>query len=146
MTPMANERVLLVDDEKEFTDTLSERMTIRDIEVDTASSGAEALEKAKKTTYDAIVLDLSMPGMDGMETLKRLLEDNPDLQIILLTGHASLEKSVEAVKMGAMDFLEKPAEIQQLLEKIDQAKTNKMILVEEKAAMKIKDIMRDKWS
>lgn len=143
---MAKEKVLLVDDEKEFTDALSERMGLRDIDVDTAASGEEALIKAKKTNYDAILLDLAMPGMNGMETLKKLLEENPDLQIILLTGHASLEKSVEAVKLGAMDFMEKPAEIEKLLEKIHLARTNKMVLMEEKAAKKIKDIMRNKWS
>ncbi|MHC4660723.1 MAG: response regulator [Planctomycetota bacterium] len=142
---MAKEKVLLVDDEKEFTELLSERMGSRDVEVDTAASGPEALQKAKDNAYDAVILDLAMPEMDGIETLKHLLKENPDLQIILLTGHASLEKGVEAVKLGAMDFIEKPAEIKTLMEKIQKAKANKMLIVEKKMEEKIKGILGTKW-
>jgi FixJ family two-component response regulator len=85
-----------------------------------------------------------MPGMDGMETLKRLLKDKPDLQVILLTGYATLEKGIEAVKLGAMDFLEKPAEIQKLMEKIEKAKANKMLLVEERNEERLKGILKSK--
>jgi DNA-binding NtrC family response regulator len=141
---MAKERVLLVDDDPEFTEVLSQRMEAREVAVDTAASGPEALEKAGGESYDAIILDLAMPGMDGMETLKRLLENNPDLQIILLTGHATLQKGVEAVKLGAMDFVEKPAEIQNLMEKIKKAKAMKMLLVEERTEKRIKDILDSK--
>ena len=143
---MPEERVLLVDDEPEFTEALSERMESRGVGVDTATSGPEALEKVRSRSYDAIILDLSMPEMDGIETLRRLLEDNPDLQVILLTGYATLEKGIEAVKLGAMDFLEKPAEIQKLMEKIQQAKANRMILVEKRMEEKMKGIMERKWS
>jgi DNA-binding NtrC family response regulator len=141
---MANERVLLVDDEVEFTQILSQRMEARGVGVDTAASGPEALKKAEAAPYDAIILDLAMPGMDGIETLKRLLEGNPDLQVILLTGHATLEKGVEAVKLGAVDFLEKPAEIGKLLEKIHQAQATRMLLVEERAEEKMQDILKSK--
>jgi DNA-binding NtrC family response regulator len=112
--------------------------------VDTAASGSEALEKVSDESYDAIVLDLAMPGMDGMETLKRLLEKRPNLQVILLTGHASLEKGVEAIKIGAMDFLEKPAEIQALMEKIREAKAKKMLLVEKGIEERLKGILGSK--
>ena len=142
---MAKEKVLLVDDELEFTQVLSERMKTRNVDVDTAASGREALEKAKAKSYDAIILDLSMPEMDGIETLRHLIEDNPDLQVILLTGYATLQKGIEAVKLGAMDFLEKPAEIQKLMEKIQQAKANKMLLVEKQVEEKIKNILETKW-
>lgn len=138
---MARERVLLVDDELEFTEVLSRRMESRGVGVDTAASGREALQKVKNTSYDAIILDLSMPEMDGLEALKHLLEDNPDLQVILLTGYATLQKGIEAIKLGAMDFLEKPAEIQRLMEKIQEAKTNKMLLVEKRMEEKIKGIL-----
>jgi len=141
---MANERVLLVDDEEEFTQVLSERMEARGVGVDTAANGPEALEKAKAAPYDAIILDLAMPGMDGIETLKRLLGANPELQVILLTGHGTVQKGVEAVKLGAVDFLEKPAEIDKLLEKIHQAQATRMLLVEERAEEKIKDILKSK--
>ncbi|MHC4767443.1 MAG: response regulator [Planctomycetota bacterium] len=141
---MAKEKVLLVDDNPEFTEVLSQRMEARDVDVDTAASGNEALEKVSDESYDAIVLDLAMPGMDGMETLKRLLEKRPDLQVILLTGHASLEKGVEAIKVGAMDFLEKPAEIQALMEKIKEAKARKMLLVEKGIEDRLKGILGSK--
>jgi len=141
---MANEKVLLVDDEPDFTEVLSKRMESRGVKVDTAASGREALQKVKAKSYDAIVLDLSMPEMDGMETLKRLLEDNPDLQVIVLTGYATLEKGVEAMKIGAMDFLEKPAEIKKLMEKIEQAETNKMLLVEKRMEERIRGILGTK--
>ena len=118
---MAQEKILLVDDEAEFTSVLAERMEARGLQVDIAHSGEEALDKVREKTYDAIILDMLMPGMDGIETLKELRKINPDLQIILLTGYATVEKSVEAVKLGAMDFMEKPADFKKLLEKITEA-------------------------
>jgi DNA-binding NtrC family response regulator len=141
---MPAEKVLLVDDEPEFVQVLSQRMESRGVGVDTAASGREALEKVRGKSYDAIILDLAMPEMDGIETLKRLLEDNPDLQVVLLTGYATLEKGVEAIKLGAMDFLEKPAEIQELMEKIRKAKANRMLIVEKRAEEKIKSILETK--
>jgi len=142
---MANERVLLVDDEPEFTEALSQRMESRGVEVDTAANGREALERVKGKSYDAVILDLFMPEMDGMETLRQLLATSPGLQVILLTAHATLETGVEAIKLGAADFLEKPAEIQQLMERIRQAKAGKMLLVEKQAEEKIKGILQTKW-
>ncbi|OGL42242.1 MAG: two-component system response regulator [Candidatus Schekmanbacteria bacterium RBG_13_48_7] len=141
---MPGEKVLLVDDEEEFTSVLSERMESRGLNVDIADSGISALDKVHEHPYDVIILDLAMPGMDGIETLKRIRELNPDLQVILLTGHATLEKGVEAVKLGAMDFLEKPADIQQLMQKIKDAKANRMLLVQKKTEEKIKNILRTK--
>ena len=142
---MAKEKVLLVDDERDFAEVLSQRMQSRGLGVDTAASGSEAVEKARDEFYDAIILDLSMPGMDGIETLKHLLEANPDLQVILLTGYATVQKGIEAVKLGAMDFLEKPADIQKLMEKIQEAKANKMLLVETRMEERIKGILETKW-
>ncbi len=141
---MIPEKVLLVDDDPDFVNALSERMAHRGIKVDTAASGNDALEKEGKASYDAIILDLLMPKMDGIETLKQLLARNPDLQVILLTGHASLQKGIEAMKLGASDFLEKPADIEALTEKIRQAKARRMLLVEKKTEQKIRDILEDK--
>jgi DNA-binding NtrC family response regulator len=141
---MASEQVLLVDDEPEFTQILSERMEARGIGVDVAASGPEALEKVGHKSYDAIILDLSMPGMDGIETLRHLLERNPELQVILLTGYATVQKGIEAMKLGAMDFLEKPARIQDLLDKIHQAKANRMLLVQKHMEERIRDILDTK--
>ena len=141
---MTKEQVLLVDDELEFTQALSKRMESRGLGVDTAASGREALDKVKGKFYDAIVLDVSMPGMDGIETLKHLRVANPELQVILLTGYATLQRGIEAIKLGAMDFLEKPADFQNLMEKIEQAKTNKMLLVGKRMEEKIRDILESK--
>ena len=141
---MAETKVLLVDDEVEFTKTLSERLESRGLKVDSANSGEEALKKIGEASYDAIFLDLAMPGMDGIETLKSLLAENPDLQVILLTGHASIDKSVEAVKLGAKDFLEKPAKIDNLIAKIKEAQTEKMLIVEKRTEDEIKKILKSK--
>jgi len=139
-----SEKVLLVDDEQEFVETLAERMRARDMVVSTATSPIDAIDKANKESYDAIVLDLQMPEMDGLEVLKLLKEKNPDLQIILLTGHATVEKGIQAMKFGAMDLVEKPADIKILTEKIKEAQAKKMILVEKKAEEKIKKLIQTK--
>lgn len=139
-----SEKVLLVDDEEEFTELLAERMRARGMQVETCGSAAEALEKTEKSTYDAIVLDLMMPGIDGIEALKRIKASSPELQIILLTGHASLEKGIEAIKMGAVDFLEKPADLEVLTQKIRKAKAKKMVIVEKQTEEKINRIMTEK--
>jgi DNA-binding NtrC family response regulator len=141
---MADEKVLLVDDEQEFTRVLSERMKSRGLKVVTAEDGPTALQKAEEETFDAIILDIKMPGIDGIETLRRLRKINPNLQIIMLTGQATVKAGIEATKLGALDFLEKPADLKLLLEKIREAKTNKMLLVEKQAEEKLKDILKTK--
>ena len=140
---MAGDRILLVDDEQSFVETLGKRLKARGLRVETANSGEEAIDKAKHQTFDVIVLDLAMPGMDGIETLKQLREIDPDLQIILLTGHGSIEKAVEATKLGAMDFMQKPASLPDLLEQIREAGARKAILVEKRAAEQISDVLRE---
>ena len=141
---MAKATVLLVDDEEDFTATLAERLETRGLQVDVSSNGAEAIEKVHDKTYDALVLDLAMPGMDGLETMKRLLADNPDLQVILLTGRATVQKGVEAMSSGAMQFLEKPADINLLLEQIEKARANRVLLAEKRVEETITDILRTK--
>lgn len=138
------EKVLLVDDEIDFLETMSERMQARDMNVTTTTSPKEALKKVQEESYDAIILDLMMPEMDGLETLKELKKKNPDIQVILLTGHATVQKGVEAMKLGAVDLLEKPADIKVLTEKIKKAHARKMILVEKKAEEKIRHILAEK--
>ena len=139
-----NIKVLLVDDEKEFVEALAERMNYRGVNVDIATTGAMGIEKAKEKSYDAIILDLAMPGMDGIEVQKTLIEINPDLQIIFLTGHATLEKGIEAMKHGAVEFMEKPVDINTLLEKVGVAKTKKQEITEKKTEEKIKNILKKK--
>lgn len=139
-----SEKILLVDDEKDFLETMSERMEARGMDVTTADSAKAALEQVEAGGYDAIVLDLMMPGMDGIETLKAIKAKKPELQVILLSGHATLEKGIEAMKLGALDFVEKPADINALTEKIKQAQAKKMVLVEKQMEAKLKDIISAK--
>ena len=138
------EKILLVDDEAEFLEALSERMRVRGMDVVTSASAREALESVEQGGFDAVVLDLMMPGMDGLEALRILKQKDPKLQVILLTGHATVEKGVEAIKSGAMDLLEKPADIEVLTEKIKQASAQRMLLVSQEAEDKIKDILASK--
>lgn len=138
------EKVLIVDDEKGFLDVLAERMQSRGMEVTTATSAKEALQKLAVETFDAIVLDLMMPEMGGIEALQRIKEKSPDSEVILLTGQPSVARGVEAMKLGASDFLIKPADINELTEKIKLAKAHRMILVEKKTVEKMKDILRTK--
>ncbi|MGA9477827.1 MAG: response regulator [Desulfobacterales bacterium] len=135
------EKVLLVDDEKDFLEVMAERMAARGIEVSTASSATEAIRLAEKESFDAIIVDLMMPDMDGIEALKLLKKKKPETQVILLTGHATLEKGIEAMKLGAVDFLEKPADMNQLTKKIKKAHAHKMMVVEKQIEEKMKKIL-----
>jgi DNA-binding NtrC family response regulator len=124
--------------------TLSERMRDRGMNVSTTTSAEEALKKLAAESYDAIVLDLMMPEMDGLELLKAIKKMKPELQVILLTGYATVGKGIEAMKLGAVDFLEKPADLKVLTEKIKEAQANKMVIVEKQLEEKVKNIIRVK--
>ena len=141
---MADEKVLLVDDEVDFVEALSERLEARGLRVTVAVSGTEALERAREQRFDAVVMDLAMPGLDGIEALKVLREEHPEVQVVLLTGQGSVKKGVEAMKLGAMDFLEKPVDIDVLMEKISEARTKKTEAEEQKTQETLKGIMRTK--
>jgi len=138
------EKVLLVDDEEEFIETLAERMRNRGMDVATSSSGGDALDLIDREPYDVVVLDLQMPGMDGLEALARIKRRQPEIQVVLLTGHATVEKSVEAMKRGALEFLEKPIDLAALSEVIHKAKDAKMILLEKEAEERIRRILQEK--
>jgi DNA-binding NtrC family response regulator len=119
-------RVLLVDDEKEFCDLLAERLEARDFEVVTAFSGVSALEWLQENETDVVVLDVLMPGMDGVATLKEIKHLKPILEVIMLTGNATVQTAVEGMKLGAYDYLMKPAETKDLVEKIVNAYKRKV--------------------
>ena len=139
-----SKKVLLVDDEKEFLETMSERLSARGLSVSTSADPTAALETAKAKAVDVVVVDLRMPGMDGIEFLKKLREARPELQVILLTGHATVEKGIQAMKLGALDVLEKPAHIDALMERIDQASAKKLVLLEKKDQDAIHDILTER--
>jgi DNA-binding NtrC family response regulator len=136
--------VLLVDDEAEFVEALAERLEARGLSVATAENGTAALAKAKEKAFDAVLLDMAMPGLDGIDTLKGLLAINPDLQVILLTGRATLRQAVEAMKLGAMDLLEKPADIQTLVARIESAATRRTSLDNRRVQQRVNDILHKK--
>ncbi len=115
-------KVLIVDDERDFLDIMAERMGARGMDVSTATSAEKALKMVQKESYDAVIMDLMMPEMDGFKALKLFKETSPDLQIILLTANVPEEKCIEAIKLGAMDVIEKPADLNLLTQKIEEAK------------------------
>lgn len=114
------EKVLLVDDEKDFLDAMAVRMEARDMVVVTASSAQDAIGIIEKDSFDAIILDYQLPGMDGLNILKQIKNRRPESRIILLTGFATIEKKEEAMKMGALDLLEKPVDLHVLSQRIKQ--------------------------
>ncbi len=114
-------RVLLVDDEKDFVDVLAERLETRDFEVSIAYNGDEAIEKIKEKEMDVVILDVLMPGKDGIETLMEIKKIKPILEVIMLTGNATVESAVEGMKIGAFDYLMKPTETKDLVAKIVKA-------------------------
>ena len=118
-------KLLLVDDEDRFRSTLSKRLAEKGVVAETAANGVEALKVVKSKPVDVIVLDIKMPEMDGIETLRHIKKMNPDIEIILLTGHANIESAVEGMRLGAYDYLMKPCDLEQLLEKITEAWTAK---------------------
>ncbi len=135
-------KVLLVDDEEEFLELMAERMRARQMTVTTSTSAADALKQIATGAYDAVVMDFLMPGIDGIEAIKTIKANAPETQIILLTGYATVEKSVEAMKAGAMDFVEKPVNIDALAEKIKKAHNQKAFIIEKKNQDRIIEALR----
>jgi DNA-binding NtrC family response regulator len=144
MSEKTGPRVLLVDDEEKFLEVLSQRLETRGVDAETSTSGEEALVKIKNRNFDAIVLDVMMPGLGGIETLKRIKKENPELQIIMLTGKGTVDKAVEAMKEGAIEFLEKPADINTLMSKISEAKEKRILLVMKNIEEKVKGLTQRK--
>ena len=117
--------VLIVDDEQDFLDIMSERLTARGMDVTTVTSAEDALKMVISGSFDAVIMDLMMPEMDGLKALKLLKEAQPDVSVILLTGNVPEEKWVEALELGALDVIEKPADLNRLTQKIEAAKNLK---------------------
>jgi DNA-binding NtrC family response regulator len=119
--------VLLVDDEVEFLETLVKRLKKRNLAVTGVNSGEKALEALTQTPVDVVVLDVKMPGMDGVSTLKEIKKRSPLVEVIMLTGHASMEVAIEGMEMGAFDYLMKPMDIDELLYKLQDAYKKKTL-------------------
>ena len=123
---MPNPIVMLVDDEVPFVETMKKRLEKRDLTIITAFSGEEALHTLEShQNTDVVILDVKMPGMDGIETLSKIRKDFPLIEVIMLTGHGTIESAIEGMKLGAFDYLMKPCEIEQLMEKVQEATRKK---------------------
>ncbi len=115
-------KVLLVDDEEDFLDIMAERMAARGMDVTTTGSAEEALEMVAVESYDAVIMDWMMPHMDGLRALKLFKQSKPHLSIILLTANVPQDKCREAIELGALDVIEKPADLNLLTQRIEEAK------------------------
>jgi DNA-binding NtrC family response regulator len=124
--------MLLVDDEDDFRITLAERLKLRKIDVTDAGSGNEAIELVRQKSFDVAVIDVKMPGIDGIETLKQIKQIQPAMEIVMLTGHASIESGIEAMKLGAYNYIMKPCDIDELLIKTGDAYQHKLLKEKEK--------------
>jgi ActR/RegA family two-component response regulator len=120
-----NEKILLIDDDEDFLEIMAERLQARGMDVSTTTSPGEALIKIERESFDAIVIDFMMPEMLGLDVLKEIRLKKPELQIILLTGYATMETGLEAMRLGAMSFVEKPVDLNVLTEKIKKAHKHK---------------------
>ncbi|WDP88569.1 MAG: response regulator [Desulfobacter sp.] len=119
-------KVLFVDDEKAFLDTLTKRLEKRGMEPAAVYGGSEALAfLAGHGKTDVVVLDVKMPGMDGIETLKAIRAEFPLVEVVMLTGHATVDSAIEGMKLGAFDYLMKPCNLDELVEKLEAAAVKK---------------------
>ena len=119
-------KVLLVDDEEEFVETLADRLEMRDMEAGAVFNGEQALDAVKKEEPDVIVLDVKMPGIDGIEVLRRVKKAYPNVEVIILTGHGTDKDEEAARNLGAFDYIRKPADIDYLVPKIAKAFQRRM--------------------
>lgn len=135
--------VLVVDDEEDFLETIVNRLKKRKIDTVGVKSGEEALELLKKKQFDVVILDIKMPGgMDGIETLREIKKIQPLTEVLLLTGHASVETSIEGMKLGAFDYLLKPVKLEDLLIKLAQAFEKKDAQDQKIRSAQIKKLLR----
>ena len=126
MTKKKDIKVLLVDDERAFVDTLAQRLKMRDLNVSTVYDGEQALSYVKGIEPDVMVLDLKMPGLHGIEVLREVKRDYPQMQVIILTGHGTDRDAEEAKRLGGFDFMRKPADIDNLVRRIKEAYNEKI--------------------
>ena len=127
---MKDMKLMLVDDEQRFLETTQKLLLRKGFEVITALSGEEALEKLRAESVHVVILDVKMPGMDGITTLKAIKNQFPMIEVIMLTGHATVESAIEGLKSGATDYLMKPADIDEVLKKAGEAYANRQRLEE----------------
>jgi DNA-binding NtrC family response regulator len=136
-------KLLIVDDEVKFLDSIAQRLQLRDFDVTKATNGQEAIEATRREKYDLALLDLKMPGIDGRQVLEILKKEHKFLEVIILTGHGSVDSAVECTKLGAFDYLPKPYELDKLLEvlkKAYQARLEKKFQLDEARMQKLQEL------
>lgn len=134
MVTMVKMRIMLVDDEERFLQTMQKMIAKKGYDALTVTSGEECLKKLEEELIHVVILDVKMPGMDGVETLKLIKQKFPMVEVIMLTGHATAESAVEGLKLGATDYLTKPTSIEDLLAKAEEA-YNRRVILEQKIQM-----------
>jgi len=136
-------RLLIVDDELKFLDSIAKRLELRDFDITKATNGEQALEIARRERFDLVLLDLKMPGLNGRQVLEMLKKEHKYLEVIILTGHGSLDSAVECTRLGAFDYLPKPYELEHLLEKLQkayEARLQKKFEADQERLQKIADL------
>jgi DNA-binding NtrC family response regulator len=136
---MTNPRVLIVDDEERFRINLYKILRAQGLTVTAKGSGVEALEELQQHPYDIVILDIRMPGMDGLTALAEIKRINPDVEVIILSGHASMDAAIKIIRLGGYDYLMKPCPMEELLLKIDAAYEKKMTREKRKTRMAATD-------
>ena len=134
-------KLLIVDDEERFLETLSKRLSLRDFDVTTATNGADALDLAKTNKFDLALVDLKMPGMSGEEVLVALKEQHPLVEVVILTGHGSIDSAVQCTSVGSFDYLQKPCETEELLEVLKKAYQRRVELRLKKRNERLEEVM-----
>lgn len=123
-------RILIVDDEDDFREAIMKRLRARKMEVEGANSGPQALEMLAEKDFDVIILDVKMPGMDGIEALRAIKQQKPLVEVIMLTGHASVESGIQGMQLGAFDYVMKPVALDDLMDKLRQAYERRVLQLE----------------
>ena len=139
---MATIRLLLVDDEERFLTTTKILLEKRGINTFTAANGLDAIRTMDEHRIDVVILDVKMPGLDGVEVLRKIKQKHPLVEVIMLTGHASVESAVEGLKLGAFDYVTKPCDLSDLMEKVNEACAKKRTMEEKIRKAKTEEIIR----
>ena len=138
---MSMAKILLIDDEASFLEVLAKRLETRNLTIATALSGEAGLKiLAKDHAVDVVILDVKMPGLDGIETLQLIKKNFPLVEVVMLTGHATVETAIEGMKLGAFDYLMKPCDIDLLVQKVQEAKEKKIKHEEKIVQAQMKEI------
>ena len=139
---MEEMKLLLVDDEERFLETTQKLLEKKGIHTLTALSGEAALESIRVNRPHVVILDVKMPGMDGIATLKAVKREHPMTEVIMLTGHATVESAIEGLKSGARDYLMKPADLEEILQKAEDAFNNRQQIEEKIRVAHMRHVMK----